>query len=32
MIENVVNSRAYAGVRAKLHKELARLVAQSVGL
>ena len=31
-LKNVIGSRAYAGVRAKLHKELARLVAQSVGL
>ena len=31
-LKNVINSRAYAGVRARLHKELAKLVAQSVGL
>jgi hypothetical protein len=31
-LKNVIGSRAYAGVRAKLHKELARLVAESVGL
>lgn len=31
-LKNVIGSRAYAGVRAKLHKELAKLVAQSVGL
>jgi N-acetylglucosamine-6-sulfatase len=31
-LKNVINSRAYAGVRQKLHRELAKLVAQSVGL
>jgi arylsulfatase A-like enzyme len=31
-LKNVIASRAYAGVRAKLHKELAKLVAQSIGL
>jgi N-acetylglucosamine-6-sulfatase len=31
-MKNVINSRAYAGVRAKLHKELAKLVAASIGL
>ncbi|HSD53912.1 MAG TPA: sulfatase-like hydrolase/transferase [Burkholderiales bacterium] len=31
-LKNVIASRAYAGVRTKLRKELARLVAESVGL
>jgi hypothetical protein len=31
-IRNVIGSRAYAGVRDKLRRELAKLVAQSVGL
>jgi arylsulfatase A-like enzyme len=31
-LKNLIGSRAYAGVRAKLHKELARLVAESIGL
>ncbi len=31
-LRNVINSRAYAGVRAKLHRELAKLVAESIGL
>jgi N-acetylglucosamine-6-sulfatase len=31
-LKNVIASRAYASVRTKLRKELARLVAESVGL
>jgi arylsulfatase A-like enzyme len=31
-LKNVISSRAYAGVRARMHKELAKLVAQSIGL
>jgi N-acetylglucosamine-6-sulfatase len=31
-LKNVIASRAYAGVRARLRRELARLVAESVGL
>ena len=31
-LKNLIASRAYAGIRAKLHKELARLVAESIGL
>ena len=31
-LKNLIGSRAYASVRAKLHKELARLVAESIGL
>ena len=31
-LKNLIGSRAYAPVRAKLHKALARLVAESVGL
>jgi arylsulfatase A-like enzyme len=31
-LKNVISSRAYAGVRAKMHKELAKLVAASIGL
>ena len=31
-LKNVIGNRAYSGVRAKMHKELAKLVAQSIGL